>query len=73
MSKAAVKTALENISPPVLPEEVQTKPSSEEIINVETLAYQLWEERGCPESDPEADWYEAEFQVKMRNVRPPTE
>jgi len=27
------------------------------------LAYQFWEERGCPEGSPEEDWYEAELNI----------
>ena len=27
------------------------------------LAYQFWEERGCPEGSPEEDWYKAELNI----------
>ena len=27
-------------------------------------AYQLWEQRGCPPGSPEADWYQAEAELK---------
>jgi len=26
---------------------------------IEQLAYQFWEERGCPEGSPDEDWYRA--------------
>jgi len=26
---------------------------------VAVLAYQLWQERGCPDGSPEIDWFEA--------------
>lgn len=32
------------------------------------LAYQFWEERGCPIGSPEEDWYRAE--QEMRAQRP---
>ena len=31
---------------------------------IETRAYQLWEQRGCPPGSPEADWYQAEAELK---------
>ena len=27
---------------------------------IERLAYQFWEERGCPQGSPDEDWYRAE-------------
>jgi Protein of unknown function (DUF2934) len=27
---------------------------------IESLAYQLWQQRGCPWGTPEVDWFEAE-------------
>ena len=27
---------------------------------VPELAYQLWQERGCPEGSPDEDWFQAE-------------
>ena len=29
-----------------------------------SLAYALWEQRGCPFGSPEADWLEAEKQLR---------
>jgi len=34
---------------------------------VEKLARELWEKRGRPEGDPEADWVEAEKQVREQD------
>jgi len=28
--------------------------------SIATLAYQLWEARGCPEGSPEQDWHQAQ-------------
>lgn len=35
---------------------------------IETLAYQLWQARGCPEGSPEVDWRAAEEQLKDQRV-----
>jgi hypothetical protein len=70
MSKPAVKSALEDMCIPAPPEEVPTTLSAEGMSNedhISTLAYQLWEERGRPDGDPELDWYEAERQLRMGN------
>jgi hypothetical protein len=32
---------------------------------IETLAYQLWLERGCPDGSPQDDWFRAETQLKQ--------
>lgn len=34
---------------------------------IATLAYQLWEARGCPEASPEEDWFHAA--EKLRSQR----
>ena len=31
---------------------------------VATLAYHLWQERGCPDGSPELDWFRAEEDVR---------
>ena len=31
--------------------------------DIAALAYQLWEDRGCPIGSPEEDWYNAEQQL----------
>jgi hypothetical protein len=28
-------------------------------------AYQLWEERGCPEGSPDQDWFMAEREIEV--------
>ena len=35
-----------------------------ETIEVAIMAYQLWEERGCPYGSPMNDWHEAERRIK---------
>ena len=37
------------------------EPTQEEI---SVRAYQCWQERGCPEGSPEADWYKAEQEFR---------
>jgi hypothetical protein len=32
--------------------------------SVADLAYQLWQERGCPIGSPEQDWYRAEQELR---------
>jgi hypothetical protein len=31
---------------------------------VAALAYQFWQERGCPEGSPDEDWFRAEEEVR---------
>ena len=33
-------------------------------------AYALWQERGCPDGDDQADWFKAEQEVQARRSRP---
>lgn len=35
---------------------------------IEQLAYQLWEARGCPQGSPEIDWFEAVKELRLRAV-----
>ena len=35
-----------------------------EPMEVATMAYQLWRERGCPYGSPMNDWYEAERRIE---------
>jgi len=35
---------------------------------VATLAYRLWQERGCPEGSPEVDWVQAEQQLQAEGT-----
>jgi Protein of unknown function (DUF2934) len=41
------------------------KPASKHDIAV--CAYYLWEQRGCPEGSPDADWFEGERQLMRRS------
>ncbi len=34
-------------------------------------AYELWQERGCPNGSDQEDWFRAEQELKGRKVRPP--
>jgi len=36
---------------------------------VASLAYALWEQRGCPEGSPEEDWFRAEQELFVRPDR----
>jgi len=42
--------------------------SQEALISIEiaTLAYHLWEARGCPVGSPEIDWFDAEQRLLNR-------
>ena len=33
---------------------------------IAALAYELWQERGCPIGSPEEDWFRAEQELKRR-------
>jgi len=39
---------------------IATTPEPEQIAS---LAYSLWQQRGCPEGSPEADWLRAEEEL----------
>ena len=44
---------------------VQAAPPEELAENeIATLAYRLWQERGCPIGSPEEDWFQAETELK---------
>jgi len=34
---------------------------------IAALAYQLWNERGCPAGSPDEDWFRAEAELNNRN------
>jgi hypothetical protein len=34
--------------------------------DIARLAFQLWQERGCPEGSPEIDWFEAVKELRTR-------
>lgn len=36
---------------------------------IAALAYQLWQDRGCPIGSPDEDWFEAEKQAVSRSER----
>ncbi len=44
-------------------EETTAAPKQEEIA---LLAYQLWQERGCPVGTPEEDWSRAETELQRK-------
>jgi hypothetical protein len=39
--------------------------------DIAALAYELWQQRGCPEGSPEQDWYEAERKVQSQTESQP--
>jgi hypothetical protein len=41
-------------------------------LDIAALAYELWQQRGCPEGSPEQDWYEAERKVLSQTESQPT-
>jgi hypothetical protein len=34
--------------------------------DIAALAYELWQQRGCPEGSSEEDWYEAERKIQSQ-------
>jgi hypothetical protein len=42
----------------------ETGPTHEEIA---VLAYSMWQARGCPEGNPEEDWFNAERALKANS------
>lgn len=40
----------------------------EDEIEIALRAYELWQERGCPEGSAEEDWIQAEREVKSKEV-----
>ncbi|MFZ0335407.1 MAG: DUF2934 domain-containing protein [Candidatus Acidiferrales bacterium] len=49
-------------------EQPQAKPSAADPTHedVSTLAYSLWQARGCPEGSPEEDWFNAASALKAK-------
>jgi hypothetical protein len=37
--------------------------------DIATLAYQLWNDRGCPIGSPDEDWFRAENELKGSNTQ----
>lgn len=37
---------------------------------IREVAYRLWLERGCPEGNPEHDWYQAEALLRQQTTAP---
>jgi len=48
---------------PMAEEIPESYPTHEEVA---ALAFQLWQERGCPEGSPETDWFRAEEELLVR-------
>ena len=71
MAKAAVQTAVDNVSQPTSPEQTPIVSPTGEAANdldIATVAYRLWEERGRPDGDPDRDWFEAERQLTRPSI-----
>jgi len=43
-------------------------PAAAEYSEIAALAYELWEDRGCPIGSPEQDWFRAEQEIHDRSV-----
>jgi hypothetical protein len=35
---------------------------------IRSLAYRLWQQRGCPEGSPEVDWFRAEKELRPQTL-----
>lgn len=57
------------------PVEESVPPRIEETVDanqIAALAYQLWQERGCPSGSDQEDWFRAEQELKNRTGSVPT-
>ena len=61
MAKEATKTAL-TMEHPTKQSEHAPEPAETFVphSDIAALAFQLWNDRGCPDGSPEEDWYQAE-------------
>jgi Protein of unknown function (DUF2934) len=41
-----------------------SRSTTPDITIIETRAYELWMQRGCPIGSPEVDWYQAEEEIR---------
>lgn len=55
--------ALDVVASPTMEESTATDQNQK----IETLAYQLWLERGCPNGSDQEDWFRAETMMKTRS------
>jgi len=55
-------------SKPALVTDLATNPSEMATMNLDiaALAYQLWQDRGCPQGSSDEDWYEAERKLQLQ-------
>lgn len=61
---AAVAAATARAVEPVAESAVLLSAPAYEVIA--RLAYQYWQERGCPDSSPEEDWFRAEADLQKQ-------
>jgi hypothetical protein len=55
------------MAPATKTEPTPIQPVQEQIA---TLAYALWQQRGCPEGSPDVDWFQAEVELIGRETSP---
>lgn len=71
MSKQARNAVLKTTSALAAPADMMSAPApacdAQTEMDIATLAYQIWEQRGRPDGNPESDWYEAERLMSARN------
>jgi hypothetical protein len=46
--------------------ETQSEPQISQQENIASLAYALWQQRGCPQGSSEQDWLEAEQRLQEK-------
>jgi Protein of unknown function (DUF2934) len=61
--KAAKRADSQNSTGQADPVAFSEGPFSEQIT---ALAYALWQERGCPDGNPEEDWFRAEQELRTK-------
>jgi hypothetical protein len=66
MAQAKMSVVAKTLTePPLEPDRMRTsEPENHQEITV--LAYQFWQERGCPIGSPEEDWFRAEQVLQSR-------
>jgi hypothetical protein len=68
MSKPLSANRLEKEMDPVPPVVLPSAHDKAETEEITRLAYQYWQQRGCPIGTPEEDWFRAEEEIKLRQL-----
>ena len=61
MAQKTTKPRAQSVTPKA---DTDLGPFSEQIT---ALAYALWQERGCPDGNPDEDWFKAEQEIRTKH------